>query len=195
MVTTLQVHALPEVRIRLTSRQQRWSMLSWSHLARTVRGVRQFNFSLTHTEWFGEEVLWLAPKSPARFVELTAAVTRVFPGYPPYGGLHDGSVPHSTVGDSAGYEELQQAQRIIGAELPLSGTTSAVTVLVESSRGRWCEETRVPFSSGQGETLISQSADCFIARTSHNWRDVRRLRVRAHPGHAIVGQLPRGPRS
>lgn len=118
-------------------------------LARAFRGVHQFDFSLTHTGWFGQEVLWLAPESPVPFIELTAAVTRVFPAYPPYGGLHDASVPHATVGDSAGYEELQEAERAIAAELPLSGTASAVVLLVEGSHGRWHEERRFPLSLGK----------------------------------------------
>lgn len=118
------------------------------NLARTFCGMRQFDFSLTRTGWFGEEVLWLAPESPAPFSELTAAVARMFPAYPPCGGLHDGSVPHATVGDSAGYEELQQAERTIREELPLSGTASAVTLLVERSRGRWREERRFSLSWG-----------------------------------------------
>lgn len=118
------------------------------NLARTFRGMDQFDFSLIRTAWFGEEVLWLAPESPAPFTQLTAAVARAFPAYPPYGGLHDGSVPHATVGDSAGYEELQQAERTIWEELPLSGTASTVTLLVEGSRGRWREERRFPLSLG-----------------------------------------------
>ncbi|MGM7677495.1 2'-5' RNA ligase family protein [Microbacterium sp. A94] len=92
---------------------------------------------------------WLAPESPAPFIELTAAVTHVFPAYPPYGGLHDAPVPHATVGDSAGYEELQEAERAIAAELPLSGTASAVVLLVEGSHGRWHEARRFPLSLGK----------------------------------------------
>ncbi|MGM7696580.1 2'-5' RNA ligase family protein [Microbacterium sp. A84] len=96
--------------------------------------------------WFGQEALWLAPESPTPFIELTSAVTRAFPVYPPYGGLHDASVPHATVGDSAGYEELQDAERVVGAELPLSGTASAVVLLVEGPHGRWREASRFPLS-------------------------------------------------
>lgn len=116
------------------------------NLARTFRGMRQFDFSLTRTGWFGQEVLWLAPESPAPFIELTSAVTRAFPTYPPYGGLHDASAPHSTVGDSADYKELQEAERAIGEELPLSGTASAVILLVEGPHGRWREASRFPLS-------------------------------------------------
>lgn len=116
------------------------------NLARVFCGMHQFDFSLTHTGWFGREVLWLAPESPTPFIELTSAVMHAFPAYPPYGGLHDASAPHATVGDSAGYEELQEAERAIAAELPLSGTASAVVLLVEGSRGRWREERRFPLA-------------------------------------------------
>lgn len=115
-------------------------------LARTFRTVPQFDFSLTHTGWFGEEVLWLAPQSSAPFLDLTAAVVHAFPGYPPYGGQYDGSVPHATVGDSGSYEELKQAVQTIEEELPLSGTASAVVLLIEDSRGRWREERRFPLA-------------------------------------------------
>ncbi|MBW1637853.1 hypothetical protein G3H63_01975 [Microbacterium resistens] len=52
----------------------------------------EFGFSLTHVGWFSESILWIGPERPGPFTELTDAVARAFPDFPPYEGRHDGSV-------------------------------------------------------------------------------------------------------
>jgi 2'-5' RNA ligase len=106
--------------------------------------IPRFDFALTRTGWFGDNVLWLAPDDPSPFVELTAAVHRAFPDYPPYGGLHDGSVPHATVADSGPSELLTHAEREIRDTLPLRGRAAEVTLLTEGADGLWRESHRVP---------------------------------------------------
>jgi 2'-5' RNA ligase superfamily len=68
-------------------------------LAVAVASVSAFGCEFGATEWFGEEVLWLAPRPDAPFLALTRAVCAAFPGYRPYGGAHADPVPHLTVGD------------------------------------------------------------------------------------------------
>jgi hypothetical protein len=51
---------------------------------RGVRGRLECRFA--GTQWFGEDVLWLAPEPSAPFLALTAAVHATFPHYPPFGG-------------------------------------------------------------------------------------------------------------
>lgn len=113
-------------------------------LRRAVCSVRRFDFALTDTGWFGGEILWLAPGDASPFVRLTAAVHRAFPAYPPYGGLHDGSEPHATVGDTATHAELIGAEREVRAVLPLHGRADAVTLLVEGANGVWRESAEIP---------------------------------------------------
>lgn len=84
---------------------------------------------------------WLAPADPNRFVELTNAVAREFPQYPPYGGAHASVVPHLTIadGDAAAAEVAQEELR---ADLERNGPVSAhcgSVRLLENSSGRWGE--------------------------------------------------------
>ncbi|HEX6526464.1 MAG TPA: 2'-5' RNA ligase family protein [Streptosporangiaceae bacterium] len=52
-----------------------------------------FRFQLDRTAWFGDEVLWLAPRDPGPFRALTRSVTGAFPAFPPYQGQFGGSAP------------------------------------------------------------------------------------------------------
>jgi hypothetical protein len=51
-----------------------------------VGSVSVFECEFAATAWFGEEVVWLAPRPDERFRALTQAVSAAFPGYLPYGG-------------------------------------------------------------------------------------------------------------
>ncbi|MDN3311753.1 2'-5' RNA ligase family protein [Microbacterium oryzae] len=113
-------------------------------LRRAVCSVRRFNFALTDTDWFGRDVLWLAPGDASPFVRLTAAVHHAFPVYPPYGGLYDGSEPHATIGDTATHADLIDAEREVRTLLPLHGRATAVTLLVEDANGVWGESAEIP---------------------------------------------------
>ena len=58
----------------------------------------RFRFQLDHTAWFGDEVLWLAPRDPSPFRALTRSVADAFPAFPPYEGQFGDSTPHLTIG-------------------------------------------------------------------------------------------------
>ena len=58
-------------------------------LAEAVASVSAFDCQFPVTAWFGQEVMWLAPRPEQPFRFLTHAVSAAFPGYPPYGGVHD----------------------------------------------------------------------------------------------------------
>jgi 2'-5' RNA ligase len=70
-------------------------------IQRLAASVRSFQFRLTHTGWFEQQVLWLAPNPEAPFVELTARAAGAFPDYPPYGGQFTEVIPHLTIADYA----------------------------------------------------------------------------------------------
>jgi hypothetical protein len=54
--------------------------------AAAVASVAGFECRFAGIQWFGEDVLWLAPEPSAPFLALTAAVHAAFPHYPPFGG-------------------------------------------------------------------------------------------------------------
>lgn len=124
----------------------RLSKQNLSVLRQAVGGIPKFDFSLTRTRWFGDHILWLAPANPSPFIGLTDAVVGAFPDYPPYGGAHDGSAPHATVGDSGDHVALLRAERELSPLLPISGVVAAVTLIVEDADGQWSEHIDIPLA-------------------------------------------------
>jgi 2'-5' RNA ligase len=107
-------------------------------LERLLAPVRPFRFLLSHTDWFGEEVLWLGPRDPAPFRALTAHVHRAFPDYPPFGGRFDDVVPHLTLGQGHPVDDLRAAEQSVQACLPIDAQATAVTLITQRDTGaRW----------------------------------------------------------
>jgi 2'-5' RNA ligase len=61
------------------------------------------------------EIVWLAPEPAEPFVAMTEAMVERFPGYPPYGGIHDRIVPHLTVAKT----QLDETAALVEPLLPL----------------------------------------------------------------------------
>jgi hypothetical protein len=110
------------------------------------RSVPGFLHNLVHTDWFGDEVLWLASDSSREFRSLTSQVWTAFPAYPPYEGQFDDVVPHLTIADRASVETMRAAERAIQSHLPISAVAREVTLMVEQSSGRW--NAAIPFALG-----------------------------------------------
>lgn len=95
---------------------------------------------------------WLGPADAAPFVELTKAVVREFPDYPPYGGIHASVVPHLTIADGdAGAADL--AERELRADLERHGPVPAhcgAVQLLENASGRWREMHEFALVGDQG---------------------------------------------
>lgn len=107
-------------------------------LALVFRRFAPFRCVLDRVERFAATA-YLAPVHAAPFVELTQAVAREFPDYPPYGGVHASIVPHLTIADDdAAVADI--AERALRADLerhgPLSADCASVALL-ENSSGRW----------------------------------------------------------
>lgn len=84
---------------------------------------------------------YLAPVHPAPFVELTNAVAREFPEYPPYGGVHSSIHPHLTIADGDA-KAADVAELELRADLERHGPISsqcACVKLLENSSGMWRE--------------------------------------------------------
>jgi hypothetical protein len=100
--------------------------------------ISRFCFRLDRTDWFGGDVLWLAPDDPGPFRVLTSEVCRAFPAFPPYGGLVGDVVPHLTVGDRQPLPQLRAAEESVRACLPIEARATAVTLMTQlSAGGRW----------------------------------------------------------
>ena len=121
-----------------------------ARLADAVVSVSAFGCEFAATAWFGDDVLWLAPRPDEPFRALTQAVTAAFPGYSPYGGVHDDVVPHLTVGDrSAGdLNELRAAEADILSRLPVQARISRVWVMTgRAVPGSWRTVAELPLTA------------------------------------------------
>lgn len=98
-------------------------------LAHLLAPVGRFPFKLSHTGWFGHDVLWLGPREPAPFRALTSRVYQAFPAFPPFGGRFDEVVPHLTIGQGPQLDDLRAAEESVQAYLPIDAHATAVTLL------------------------------------------------------------------
>ena len=106
-----------------------------AQLERLFAAVSQFRFQLHHTAWFGDDVLWLAPRDPGPFRALTRSVVEAFPAFPPYEGQFGDSTPHLTVGHGHSLTELRAAEELVQTRLPIDAQATAVTLMTQQSAG------------------------------------------------------------
>jgi 2'-5' RNA ligase len=106
-------------------------------LDRLFGAIDWFEFSLDRTGWFGAETVWLGPRDPVPFRDLTDRVFAEFPDHPPFGGQFDEVIPHLTVGHQQPVADLRAAEEAVRPYLPIEGTVRAVSLLVEQPGGRW----------------------------------------------------------
>jgi hypothetical protein len=111
--------------------------------------IPAFDVSFDRTDWFGEDVLWLAPADDGPFRALTAAARAEFPDYPPYCGAISDPTPHLTVGELAALDEMRKAEASIRPGLPVRGKVGSVTLLVQGTDGRWSRGERLPLAAAQ----------------------------------------------
>jgi inorganic pyrophosphatase len=124
-----------------------------SELRRVFAAEAPFEVEFRRSQWFGDEVLWLAPEDPRPFVALTEAVTSAYPAWQPYGGAFETVIPHLTVGDiteAAGrlssVEELRAAEAALAGRLPLRDVADRVLLMAgkrEANSWRALEEFRL----------------------------------------------------
>jgi 2'-5' RNA ligase len=102
-------------------------------LTDTFATVPPFDVVFGHVEWFGDSVVWLAPRPDRPFRDLTAAVVRRFPETPPYEGVFgDDVVPHLTIGHDAARDVLARAGNAVAEWLPIRATVGGVRLLAGS---------------------------------------------------------------
>lgn len=102
--------------------------------------VAAFSFSLGMVARF-PTTAYLAPEPPEPFTAMTRALVEVFPDFQPYGGEHQGLIPHLTVAHGEPFEADAAAAELQG-RLDAGGIVEACctsVVLIENSTGRWEE--------------------------------------------------------
>jgi 2'-5' RNA ligase len=95
-----------------------------------------FAFAVAGVDWFGDTVAYLRIAPPEPFVELTAAVGRAYPDYPPYGGEHAEVVPHLTLGMGPDTDALRRAAAAVAPSLPIGATAGEVWLMTGGANTR-----------------------------------------------------------
>ncbi|SCE78798.1 2'-5' RNA ligase family protein [Micromonospora saelicesensis] len=131
-------------------------------LREAFAGIPRFDVVLTHVDWFGDSVVWLAPRPDRPFRDLTEAVWQRFPEAPPYGGAHSEVVPHLTIGHDAAKPVLSHAAETISAHLPINAAIDRVRLIAGTPDvSPWrtvCEfplGARPPTAAGTGLQAVS----------------------------------------
>jgi 2'-5' RNA ligase len=119
-------------------------------LTRVLAAAAPFECSFKTCEWFGEDVLWLAPDRDQEFRDLTDSVVSEFPDYPPYGGQFDDVVPHLTVGEArfGTIAELRAAAVDVSRQLPIPARIDhALLVAGTDQPSSWRTVARLPLGA------------------------------------------------
>jgi 2'-5' RNA ligase superfamily len=118
-----------------------------AELEHLFAAVSRFRFQLDRTDWFGDEVLWLAPRDPGPFRALTRRVVAAFPAFPPYQGQFGDSVPHLTVGHGHPVTDLRAAEESVRAHLPIDAQATTVALVTQQSAGgQWTKAAAFPLA-------------------------------------------------
>jgi hypothetical protein len=124
-------------------------------MRRLFAAFTPFDVTLDRVRWFGEDVVWLAPRDDRPFRALIRAAWAAFPGCPPYGGQYADVIPHLTIGDRDDPAALRAAAEAVGGHLPVATTATEVTLMagpapgnLASPPGQWRTLTAFPFGAG-----------------------------------------------
>jgi len=92
-----------------------------------------FEVEFRRSQWFGDDVLFLAPEDPRSFVALTEAVASAYPQWQPYGGTFETVIPHLTVITEASRllssDECRAAEATLAGRLPLRDVADRVLLM------------------------------------------------------------------
>jgi hypothetical protein len=106
-----------------------------------LAGVEAFGVVFGEVRRF-PNATYLAPEPAEPFARMTHALVRRFPGWPPYGGVHDEVIPHLTVALDEG---LDEAEAEFTPQLPLHGRAREAVLLTEHSLDGWTPQMTFPF--------------------------------------------------
>jgi hypothetical protein len=97
-----------------------------------------FDFSLVEIGRF-PVTTYLSPDPSQPFIDLTSAVVREFPAFPPYEGKFESVIPHITVADGDAYEAARaeaELRALMGQDADIKATCDSI-LLIENSTGLW----------------------------------------------------------
>jgi 2'-5' RNA ligase len=116
-----------------------------SRLRALFAGVEPFAFSLMESRRFGDQVSYLAPSPDEPFRRLTEIIVAEFPDYPPYGGTFSEVIPHLTIADVAGLDEIAAAEAAVTPGLPLRCSVDEAWLMAgRAEEGSWKIVERFP---------------------------------------------------
>jgi 2'-5' RNA ligase len=113
-----------------------------AELDEELSDVKAFEFDLTHVDWFGRRVLWVAPEPSVPFLKLTNRIADRF-GTPPWEDEFDEVIPHLTVAHASDGVELVPIAADVTGRLPLHCRAEEIWVMV-GGEGRWEKRHRLP---------------------------------------------------
>jgi len=121
-------------------------------LRRLFAGFAPFGLTLDRVSWFGEDVVWLAPRDDAPVRALIGATRIAFPECPPYGNKYADVIPHLTIGDRDDAEALRAAAEAVRGHLPVATVATEVTLMagpapgnLDNPPGQWRTLAMFPF--------------------------------------------------
>ena len=106
-----------------------------AELDEELSDVKAFDFELSHVDWFGRRVLWIAPRPAGPFLEMTSRLAERF-STPPWDDEFDEVIPHLTVAHASDGVELVPIAADLAGRLPLSCRAEEVWVMVADG-ARW----------------------------------------------------------
>ncbi|MDQ1663071.1 MAG: hypothetical protein QOJ68_3051 [Blastococcus sp.] len=100
-------------------------------LTAAVGTVPAFDCVFAGTEWFDDDVLWLAPEPDGPFRDLIRTVVTAFPAHQPYGGAYAEPTPHLTIGELrlGSAAELAEAEKSVRQHLPIRARVQRAVLL------------------------------------------------------------------
>lgn len=101
-----------------------------------------FDFALRSVDWFGGNVLWLAPDPVQPFLDMTGDLVGEF-HTPPWAGEFDEVIPHLTVAHGTDGAELAEAATALDGVLPIICRATEIRVMLGDGT-RWWERATVP---------------------------------------------------
>jgi hypothetical protein len=115
-----------------------------STLRATLSTIAPFSFSLRHTAWFEQGVLYLAPDPAAPFSALTWRLSRLF-NILPFEGRFPEPIPHLTVAHDGPKDALMEIATTIAAQLPIDAVAREAWLMIGHNETGWVRHERFPF--------------------------------------------------
>ncbi|MHB1718970.1 MAG: 2'-5' RNA ligase family protein [Acidimicrobiales bacterium] len=100
-------------------------------------GISAFPVSLERVEWFGDQVLWLAPVPAEPFAKLIEQVNEALPAYRPYAGSFPEVIPHLTIMERRPVALMRLAARLIEGGTPISAHATSLWLMGQGTDGAW----------------------------------------------------------